>query len=47
MSREVHVPFYERLGVQFPRPTQRYCPSFRDVEDLVAAQGITVILGLP
>ena len=20
MSREVHVPFYERLGVQFPRP---------------------------
>ena len=23
MSREVHVPFYERLGVQFPRPTHR------------------------
>ena len=23
MSREAHVPFYEGLGVQFPRPTQR------------------------
>ena len=26
MSREVHVPFYERLGVQFPRPTHRVRP---------------------
>ena len=26
MSREVHVPFYERLGVQFPRPTHRFDP---------------------
>ena len=34
MSREVHVPFYERLGVQFPRPTHRFARSFRDVEDL-------------
>ena len=33
MSREVHVPFYERLGVQFPRPTHRFSLSFRDVED--------------
>ena len=24
MSREVHVPFYEGLGVQFPRPTHRF-----------------------
>ena len=42
MSREVHVPFYERLGVQFPRPTQRFALSFRDVEDLLAQRGITV-----
>ena len=42
MSREVHVPFYERLGVQFPRPTHRFCLSFRDVEDLLAQRGITV-----
>ena len=39
MSREVHVPFYERLGVQFPRPTHRFCLSFRDVEDLLAPSG--------
>ena len=42
MSREVHVPFYERLGVQFPRPTHRFGVSFRDVEDLLAQRGITV-----
>ena len=42
MSREVHVPFYEGLGVQFPRPTHRFCLSFRDVEDLLAQRGITV-----
>ncbi len=42
MSREVHVPFYERLGVQFPRPTHRFGLSFRDVEDLLAQRGITV-----
>ena len=42
MSREVHVPFYERLGVQFPRPTHRFCLSFRDVEDLLAERGVTV-----
>ena len=42
MSREVHVPFYERLGVQFPRPTHRFGLSFRDVEDLLAERGITV-----
>ena len=42
MSREVHVPFYERLGVQFPRPTHRFCLSFRDAEDLLAQRGITV-----
>ena len=42
MSREAHVPFYEGLGVQFPRPTHRYCLSFRDVEDLLAARGIIV-----
>ena len=42
MSREVHVPFYERLGVQFPRPTHRFCLSFRDVEDLLAQRGVTV-----
>jgi len=23
MSREAHVPFYERLGVRLPRPTHR------------------------
>ena len=23
MSREAHVPFYERLGVKLPRPTHR------------------------
>ena len=42
MSREVHVPFYERLGVQFPRPTHRFGVSFRNVEDLLAQRGITV-----
>ena len=42
MSREAHVPFYEGLGVQFPRPTQRFCLSFRDTEDLLAQRGITV-----
>ena len=42
MSREVHVPFYERLGVQFPRPTHRFGVSFRDVEDLLAQRGLTV-----
>ena len=42
MSREVHVPFYERLGVQFPRPTHRFCLSFRDAEDLLAQRGVTV-----
>ena len=42
MSREVHVPFYERLGVQFPRPTHRFSLSFRDVEDLLAQRGVTV-----
>ena len=42
MSREAHVPFYEGLGVQFPRPTQRFCLSFRDAEDLLAQRGITV-----
>ena len=42
MSREVHVPFYERLGVQFPRPTHRFSLSFRDAEDLLAQRGITV-----
>ena len=42
MSREVHVPFYEGLGVRFPRPTHRYCMSFRDVEDLLAERGIIV-----
>ena len=42
MSREVHVPFYERLGVQFPRPTHRFAVSFRDVEDLLAQRSITV-----
>ena len=42
MSREAHVPFYEGLGVQFPRPTHRYCLSFRDVEDLLAERGIIV-----
>ena len=42
MSREVHVPFYERLGVQFPRPTHRLALSFRDVEDLLAQRSIIV-----
>ena len=42
MSREVHVPFYERLGVQFPRPTHRFALSFRDVEDLLARRGVEV-----
>ena len=42
MSREAHVPFYEGLGVQFPRPTHRFGVSFRDVEDLLAQRGITV-----
>ena len=42
MSREVHVPFYERLWVQFPRPTHRRRLSFRDVEDLLAERGINV-----
>ena len=42
MSREVHVPFYERLGVQFPRPTHRFCLSFHDAEDLLAQRGVTV-----
>ena len=42
MSREAHVPFYEGLGVQFPRPTHRFALSFRDVEDLLAQRGITV-----
>ena len=42
MSREAHVPFYEGLGVQFPRPTHRFCLNFRDTEDLLAQRGITV-----
>ena len=42
MSREAHVPFYEGLGVQFPRPTHRFSLSVRDVEDLLAERGITV-----
>ena len=42
MSREVHVPFYERLGVQFPRPTHCFALSFRDVEDLLARRGVDV-----
>ena len=42
MSREAHVPFYEGLGVQFPRPTHRFCLSFRDAEDLLAQRGIIV-----
>ena len=42
MSREVHVPFYERLGVQFPRPTHRFALSFRDVEDVLARRGVDV-----
>ena len=42
MSREVLVPFYERLGVQFPRPTHRFSLSFRDVEDLLTQRCITV-----
>ena len=42
MSREAHVPFYEGLGVQFPRPTHRFALSFRDVEDLLARRGVDV-----
>ena len=42
MSREAHVPFCERLGVQFPRPTQRLNLSHRDIEDLLAQRGIEV-----
>ena len=42
MSREVHVPFYERLGVQFPRPTHRVGVSVRAVDDLLAQRGLTV-----
>ena len=42
MSREAHVPFYEGLRVQFPRPTHRFCLSFRDTEDLLAQRGIPV-----
>ena len=42
MSREVHVPFYERLEVQFPRTPHRFSLSFRDVEDLLAQRSITV-----
>ena len=42
MSREAHVPFYEGLGVQFPRPTHRFALSFRDVEDLLAQRHIAV-----
>ena len=42
MSREVHVPFYERLGVQFPRPTHRFALSFRDVEDVLARRSVEV-----
>ena len=42
MSREVHVPFYERLGVQFPRPTHRFDVRFRDAADLLAQHGLTV-----
>ena len=33
MSREAHVPFYEGLGVQFPRPTHRFCLSFRSIRE--------------
>ena len=42
MSREVHVPFYERLGVQFPQPTHRFGLSFRDAEDFLAERRVTV-----
>ena len=42
MSREAHVPFCERLGVQLPRPTHRFNLSHRDIEDLLAERGITV-----
>ena len=42
MSREAHVPFYEGLGVQFPRPTHRSALSFREVEDLLAERRVTV-----
>ena len=30
------------LTMPFPRPTHRFCLSFRDVEDLLAQRGITV-----
>ena len=30
------------MGVQFPRPTHRFCLSFRDVEDLLARRGVDV-----
>ena len=43
MSREVHVPFYERLGVPFPRPTHRFRLSRRDAEDLLAERGVIVL----
>ena len=42
MSREAHVPFYEGLGVQFPRPTHRFGVRFRDAADLLAQHGLTV-----
>jgi len=42
MSREAHVPFYERLGVQLPRPTHRFNLSYRDIEDILAKRGIKV-----
>ena len=42
MSREAHVPFYEGLGVQFPRPTHRFALSFRDVEDVLVRRGVEV-----
>ena len=28
--------------MQFPRPTHRFCLSFRDVEDLLAERGVIV-----
>ena len=28
--------------MQFPRPTHRFCLSFRDAEDLLAQRGVTV-----
>ena len=38
MSREVHVPFYERLGVQFPRPTHRREPYVEDMVEVDVRQ---------